>query len=370
MKTAKKVLQSADDGSEDFVSKETLNRRQDRKLMESITSLLYRMELDNVKPSSAVMNLTTPHHGVHQQKYSRRRRQQKPATEGDSRHKAAPGEKLARSKKWEKIIGDYQRSGGVDDTGKTDDQKLANQDGPYVSVSKARPPVEAAAAASAVEGGSKYSTLPGNWRFDHHPDVRSLINGEESYPKLVRSCLIRVEDLPDRTSTSSYLAAMNLGLYGGRSEQIPAASTYVPRSKSGLGLPRLSGGSSLVDSELMSYIDRDPGWSATADDTQFRQEVIKSGRPRQLDLTVTPPTSSRYRDVDDEDVGDVYLEQLRGGRGFGSRMRASAPDRQFVPAGSGGSYPNMGRPGGAYRSQRLPYSPQTIVTGPDSRYSY
>lgn len=68
---ARRFLSSGDDDS-NYLSKETISRREDQKLINNITSALYRLELENIKPSFDVKLKAGLHRGPFKSKRTRR----------------------------------------------------------------------------------------------------------------------------------------------------------------------------------------------------------------------------------------------------------------------------------------------------------
>lgn len=72
MKTTK-TSKSKSATDEEIVSKETLARRRDRKLKDDITNMMYRLEMESIKPSFDVILQTGIHRGLHSRYFRKRR---------------------------------------------------------------------------------------------------------------------------------------------------------------------------------------------------------------------------------------------------------------------------------------------------------
>lgn len=90
MKSAKKSKVKDDELDEDTPSKETLQRRRDRKLKDDITNMMYRLEMESIKPSFDVLLQTGLHRGHYGRNlYKKRRPKTTKGLRGDIDEEAA-----------------------------------------------------------------------------------------------------------------------------------------------------------------------------------------------------------------------------------------------------------------------------------------
>jgi len=148
----KKAIEDYDDDDEKYLSRETIRRREDRKLLDYITSTLYRLEMDMVKPSFDVKMQAGLHRGPFRSARGKRDYQQKTSTGKDS----GRGQTL---EKGETEYGVHQRPtrGRSTEDLRGSTKPGSSQRQRYIPITVPRRPY------ITEEDEIRYATLPGRW---------------------------------------------------------------------------------------------------------------------------------------------------------------------------------------------------------------